>query len=99
MKKYELIGIVGEGTFGVVYKAKNKETGEIVAIKKYRETLEDKEVKKTTTREVKMLRLLKHENIVELKDAFQRQQRLYLVFEYLDQDFLEVLEENKEGLP
>jgi len=83
MNKYEIVGIVGEGAYGIVYKAKNKETGEfgtstslnpcIVAIKKFKEnTDEDEVVKKTTMREVKMLRTLKHENIVVLKEAFKR---------------------------
>lgn len=45
----------------------------IVAIKKFKEnTEEDEIVKKTTMREVKMLRLLKHDNIVLLKEAFKR---------------------------
>lgn len=33
MNKYEVIGIVNEGAYGIVYKAKNKETNEYVAIK------------------------------------------------------------------
>ena len=45
----------------------------LVAIKKFKEnTDEDEIVKKTTMREVKMLRTLKHENIVVLKEAFKR---------------------------
>jgi hypothetical protein len=45
----------------------------IVAIKKFKEnTDEDEIVKKTSMREIKMLRLLKHENIVLLKEAFKR---------------------------
>lgn len=84
MNKYEIIGIVGEGAYGIVYKAKNKESGEIgihfsslklpliVAIKKFKESDEDEIVKKTTFREVKMLRMLKQENIVQLKEAFKR---------------------------
>jgi len=43
-----------------------------VAIKKFKETDDDEIVKKTTMREVKMLRLLRHENIVQLKEAFKR---------------------------
>ena len=54
MNKYEIIGIVGEGAYGIVYKAKNKDTGQFVAIKKFKESAEeDKIVKKTTKREVK----------------------------------------------
>eukprot|EP00347_Sterkiella_histriomuscorum_P018635 403344766 len=98
MNKYEIIGIVGEGAYGIVYKAKNKESGEIVAIKKFKESDEDEIVKKTTFREVKMLRMLKQENIVQLKEAFKRKQRLYLVFEYMEKNLLEILEERPNGL-
>jgi cyclin-dependent kinase-like len=55
-----------------VYKAKNKETGEVVAIKKFKESEDDEIVKKTTLREVKMLRMLRQENIVTLIEAFKK---------------------------
>ena len=61
-KKYEVLGIVGEGAYGIVYKCKNRETDKFVAIKKFKET-EDDLVKKTMKRELKMLQQLKHENI------------------------------------
>lgn len=38
MNKYEIISIVGEGAYGVVLKCRNKETGEIVAVKKFKES-------------------------------------------------------------
>lgn len=38
MNKYEVISVVGEGAYGVVLKCKNKETGELVAIKKFKES-------------------------------------------------------------
>lgn len=41
-------------------------------------------MKETTLRELKMLRTLKQENIVELKEAFRRRGKLYLVFEYVE---------------
>ena len=83
MNKYEIVGIVGEGAYGIVYKAKNKENGEYgkclspltaaVAIKKFKEsTDEDEVVRKTTNREIRMLKNLKHDNIVVLKEAFKR---------------------------
>lgn len=56
MNKYEIQGLVGEGAFGIVYKARNKDTGEIVAIKKFKEEDTDEELRKNTLREVKMLR-------------------------------------------
>jgi cyclin-dependent kinase-like len=45
-----------------------------------------------------MLRFLKNEHIVELKEAFKIKQRVYLVFEYMDKNLLEVLEESPNGL-
>ena len=45
MNKYDILGIVGEGAYGIVYKARNKETGEIVAIKKFKESEDDENVK------------------------------------------------------
>ena len=45
-----------------------------------------------------MLRMLKYKNIVTLKEAFRRKGRLYLVFEYVEKNLLEVLEENTVGI-
>ncbi|NXE79370.1 CDKL5 protein, partial [Cochlearius cochlearius] len=60
---------------------------------------ENEEVKETTLRELKMLRTLKQENIVELKEAFRRRGKLYLVFEYVEKNMLELLEEMPNGVP
>ena len=67
--KYEVIGIVGEGAYGIVYKCKSKETGKFVAIKKFKEIGDDL-IKKTMKRELKMLQRLHHPNIVQFQDAF-----------------------------
>ena len=68
-KKYEVLGVVGEGAYGIVYKCKNKETNKYVAIKKFKET-EDELVQKTMKRELKMLQQLKNPNIVEFRESF-----------------------------
>lgn len=46
MNKYEILGVVGEGAYGVVLKCKNRENGEILAIKKFKETEDDEIVRK-----------------------------------------------------
>ncbi|KFV78401.1 Cyclin-dependent kinase-like 5, partial [Struthio camelus australis] len=99
MNKFEILGVVGEGAYGVVLKCRHKETHEIVAIKKFKDSEENEEVKETTLRELKMLRTLKQENIVELKEAFRRRGKLYLVFEYVEKNMLELLEEMPNGVP
>lgn len=98
MNKYEVLGVVGEGAYSVVLKCRNKENQEIVAIKKFKESEDDEIVRKTTLREVKILRMLKHDNIVTLREAFRRKGRLYLVFEYVDRTLLEILEANPNGV-
>ncbi|RUS81124.1 hypothetical protein EGW08_011110 [Elysia chlorotica] len=50
-------------------------------------------------RELKMLRALKQENIVELREAFKRKGKLYLVFEYVEKNMLELLEPHPNGVP
>lgn len=46
MNKYEILGVVGEGAYGVVLKCRNKETGEVSAIKKFKDTDDDELVRK-----------------------------------------------------
>lgn len=65
-----------------------------MAIKKFKESDTDADIRKTSLREVKVLRMLKHENIVVLKEAFRRKEKLYLVFEYMDFNLLEVIEKH-----
>ncbi|DBA92207.1 TPA: hypothetical protein ACH3X1_015916 [Trebouxia sp. C0004] len=98
MNKYEVMEVVGEGAYGVVLKCRNKETGGVVAVKKFKESDDDEVVRKTTLREVKMLRSLRHDNIVTLLEAFRRKQKLYLVFEYIEKNLLEVLEDSQSCL-
>jgi cyclin-dependent kinase-like len=95
--KYEVIGVVGEGAYGIEYKCKNKETGKYVAIKKFKE-VGDELVKKTMKRELKMLQRLHHPNVVEFQDAFRRKGNLFLVFEFVDKNLLELLQEHPNGL-
>lgn len=91
-QKIEKNGHMGEGTYGVVYKAKDKQTNEFVALKRIRLEVEDEGIPSTTLREISVLRQLKHPNIVELNDVVQSEGRLYLVFEFVDRDLKKYLE-------
>ena len=95
--KYEVLGIVGEGAYGIVYKCLNKETNKYVAVKKFKET-QDKLVQKTMKRELAMLQMLHHENVVEFQESFVSKGNFFLVFEYVEKNLLEVLEESPRGL-
>lgn len=63
--KYKKLEKLGEGTYGVVYKAIDKITGETVALKKIRLEKEDDGVPSTAIREISLLKSLKHPNVVE----------------------------------
>mmetsp|Transcript_2064 Transcript_2064/g.7437 ORF Transcript_2064/g.7437 Transcript_2064/m.7437 type:complete len:773 (-) Transcript_2064:1484-3802(-) len=99
MNKYEILSVVGEGAYGIVLKCRSKLTNEIVAIKKFKESEhEDEIVKKTSHREKKILMSLKHTNVVALKESFKLKGKWYLVFEYVENNLLELLEKNKRGM-
>lgn len=65
IEKYRKLEKLGEGTYGVVYKAVDKVTGETVALKKIRLEKEDDGVPSTAIREISLLKSLKHPNVVE----------------------------------
>jgi len=74
------------------------ETGEIVAIKKFKDSEDNDDVKRTTMRELRVLRSLRQENIVQLLEFFKRKRKLFLVFEFVERNMLEVLEESPGGV-
>jgi len=86
MERYAKIEKVGEGTYGVVYKARDVGTNEIVALKKIRLEAEDEGVPSTAIREISLLKELKDDHIVRLIDIIHVEQKLYLVCEFLDVD-------------
>uniref|UniRef100_A0A6I8Q1Z1 cyclin-dependent kinase n=2 Tax=Xenopus TaxID=8353 RepID=A0A6I8Q1Z1_XENTR len=86
MENFQKVEKIGEGTYGVVYKARNRETGEIVALKKIRLDTETEGVPSTAIREISLLKELNHPNIVKLLDVIHTENKLYLVFEFLNQD-------------
>ncbi|KAM4622828.1 cyclin-dependent kinase 12 isoform 2-T2 [Discoglossus pictus] len=100
--KFDIIGIIGEGTYGQVYKAKDKDTGELVALKKVRLDNEKEGFPITAIREIKILRQLIHTSVVNMKEIVTDKQdaldfkkdkgAFYLVFEYMDHDLMGLLE-------
>ncbi|KAF6169013.1 hypothetical protein GIB67_038510 [Kingdonia uniflora] len=83
--------LLGEGTYGVVFKAIDTQTGHVVAIKKIRLGKQKEGVNFTALREIKLLKELKDPNIIELIDAFPHKGDLHLVFEYMESDLEAVI--------
>ena len=83
---------LGEGTYGIVYKARDKTTNEIVALKKIRLEHTDEGMPSTAIREIAVLQELQHTSIVNLKDIVHGHNKLYLIFEYFNQDLKKFLD-------
>ncbi|NWR87738.1 CDKL2 protein, partial [Furnarius figulus] len=98
MEKYQVLGLVGEGSYGVVTKCRNRESGQVVAVKKFLESEDDAAVRKIAVREIKLLKQLRHENLVNLLEVCKRKKRWYLVFEFVDHTVLDDLEASPNGL-
>jgi len=85
---------IGEGTYGVVYKGVDKATGDVYALKKIRLESEEEGVPCTAIREICLLKSLKHNHIVRLYDIIHTEKKLTLVFEYIEQDLKQYLDQN-----
>jgi len=98
LKRYKILSLIGDGTYGLVYLATNMETRERVAIKamkrKYHSWDEVMDL-----REVKSLKKLHHPNVIKLKEVIRENSRLYFIFEYIKADLLGLMREKEEPFP
>ncbi|VDN05166.1 unnamed protein product [Thelazia callipaeda] len=86
-KKYTRIKKIGEGTYGVVFKAMDRCTGDFVAVKKIRTNVKlSGGLPYSSIREITFLKSLVHPNIVSLKDILVNESQVDLVFEFIDMD-------------
>ncbi|KAK3711478.1 Cyclin-dependent kinase catalytic subunit [Vermiconidia calcicola] len=95
MENYQKLEKVGEGTYGVVYKARDLTTPDqrIVALKKIRLEAEDEGVPSTAIREISLLKEMNDPNIVRLLNIVHADgHKLYLVMEFLDLDLKKYME-------
>jgi negative regulator of PHO system len=86
---------LGEGTYATVFKGRNRQTGELVALKEIHLDSEEG-TPSTAIREISLMKELKHENIVALHDVIHTENKLMLVFEYMDGDLKKYMDANGE---
>ncbi|XP_034888517.1 serine/threonine-protein kinase TIO isoform X2 [Populus alba] len=95
VENYHVIELVGEGSFGKVYKGRRKYTGQTVAMKFImKHGKSDKDIH-NLRQEIEILRKLKHENIIEMLDSFESPQEFCVVTEFAQGELFEVLEDDK----
>ncbi len=101
IENFSRVEKIGEGVYGVVYKAKDNSTGDMVALKRIRLDSEADGVPSTAIREISLLKELDHLNIVKLLDIIHADNKLFLVFEYLNLDLKKYMElyTSKSGMP
>lgn len=92
-ENYDKLAKVGEGTYSNVYKARDKETGQIVALKKVRFDTSEPESVKFMAREIMILQKLDHPNVVKLEGlaTSRMQYSLYLVFDFMKSDLSKII--------
>ncbi|EYU21971.1 hypothetical protein ABFS82_01G032500 [Erythranthe guttata] len=84
-EKYEMGKLLGKGTFAKVYVARNLSTNEFVAIKviKKDEVIKDERMMEQIIREISVMRLVRHPNIVGLKEVMATKSKIFFVMEYV----------------
>ncbi|KAF9441013.1 CMGC/CDK/CDK8 protein kinase [Macrolepiota fuliginosa MF-IS2] len=102
--KYAILGFISSGTYGRVYKAQTHgEDGKLHAIKKFKP---DKEgdvitytgISQSAIREIALNREIDHENIVALKEVILEDKSIYMVFEYAEHDFLQIIHHHSQTI-
>lgn len=96
-EKYEKLEKLGEGTFGVVYKARNIYNKEEVALKKIRKQQDEEGVPSSALREIALLKELQHVNVIRLIEVINTIRKLTLVFEYVPKDLKRIIDETNGG--
>ena len=94
--RYRKIEKIGEGTYGVVYKARDTETNEIVALKTISFENTDEGVPGIAIREVSILKELQHPNIVRLINSYYYESSICLAFEHCDVDLRKYLDSHRD---
>jgi serine/threonine protein kinase len=94
---FEKVARAGAGTYGTVYKARDKQSGEVVALKKLRMANEKEGFPLTSVREIKILKSINHINIVRLKDVVvgSKPDSIFLAFEYCENDLASLMDHMK----
>lgn len=104
LQQYDLIGKIGEGTYGLVFLARVKppspNRGKSIAIKKFKQSKDGDGVSPTAIREIMLLREISHENLVKLVNVHinSADMSLYLAFDYAEHDLYEIIRYHRDKL-
>ncbi|KAL5188613.1 Cyclin-dependent kinase E-1 [Glycine soja] len=104
VQQYDLLGKIGEGTYGLVFLARTKSPvgtpSKSIAIKKFKQSKDGDGVSPTAIREIMLLREITHENVVKLVNVHinHADMSLYLAFDYAEHDLYEIIRHHRDKL-
>ena len=95
-QRYEIVETLGSGAYGIVISARDSLTGEMVAIKKIEKAFEHSTFTKRTLRELKIMRLLNHDNVITIKSIQLPRSReefdeIYVITELMETDLSSII--------
>jgi cell division cycle 2-like len=98
VEAYEKLNRIAEGTYGVVYRARDKKSGEVVALKKVKMERENDGFPVTSLREINILLSLHHPSIVDVREVVvgSTMDSIFMVMEYMDHDVKRVMDTRKQ---
>ncbi|KAL7722643.1 Mitogen-activated protein kinase [Entamoeba marina] len=96
LKKYDIVQKIGKGAYGVVWKAIDKQSQDVVALKKIFDAFQNATDAQRTFREIMYLQRMEHENIVQLEYVMKAENNrdIYLALEYMETDLHAVIRAN-----
>ncbi|GAV07454.1 hypothetical protein RvY_17284-2 [Ramazzottius varieornatus] len=95
--RFDKIVRIGNGSYGNVFRCVDRDTGAVVAVKRFLQTEDNPMIRKVACREIRTLKLLRHPNIVSLLEVFRRKKRFHLIFEYCDRSLLDEIQTTRNG--
>ncbi|XP_068543303.1 serine/threonine-protein kinase 36 isoform X3 [Anas acuta] len=94
MEGYRVLGAVGGGSFGTVYKARRRHSAQVVAMKFIPKVGRSRQELRSLRREMEVMRGLRHPNIVRMLDSFETEQEVVVVTEYAEGELFQILEDD-----
>lgn len=98
IEEFERLNKINEGSYGVVFKARDKSTGEIVALKKVKLEKEREGFPLTALREINVLLSLNHPSIVNVKGVVvdDSLEKVFIMMEYMEHDLKGLMEKMRQ---
>ncbi|XP_041035941.1 serine/threonine-protein kinase 36-like [Carcharodon carcharias] len=94
MMNYHVLDMIGEGSFGRVYKGRKRFSGQVVALKFIPKTGRSEKELTNLRREIEIMRGLQHPNIVQMLDSLETDKEVVVVTEFAEGELFQILEDD-----